>query len=159
MLDQFSSNGYSPDLIIGVGRSGAIIGATIAANLGHRPFIALDVEHKTRRNLKKLREAIFNEPFSFDSKYLENKQILMTFAYIKTGETFEKAQGYLTDKGINEDEIRFATLYLDPQSKLSERVKSETDIRKKVFFAYKRSLTEEQWHAIPWNIKKEAAFR
>jgi len=157
LLDQFSSNGYSPDLVIGVGRSGAIIGATIAANLGHRPFIALDVEHKTPT--PRLREASFAEPFSLNSKTLENKELLMTFAYIKTGETYKKALSYLMDQGIGEEKIRFAILYLDPQSNVSEEVKLEVGNRKRVFFAYKRSLTEKQWRAIPWNIKKEAGFK
>ena len=33
---------YSPDVIIGIGRGGSIVGAMLAGNLGHVPFFALD---------------------------------------------------------------------------------------------------------------------
>jgi hypoxanthine phosphoribosyltransferase len=42
MLAEMSSRGYTPDLVLGVGRGGAILAGMLAGNMGHLPLAVLD---------------------------------------------------------------------------------------------------------------------
>lgn len=44
VLTQMNRHNYRPDLIIGVGRGGAIVGGMLAGNLGHVPMCVIDTE-------------------------------------------------------------------------------------------------------------------
>lgn len=146
LLKKFDSENFAPELIIGVGRAGSIIGGMLAANRNHCPFITLDVKHQT--DPSGMRMAILNEPFSLTLSKINNKKILLAFAYVKTSLTLRETINYLTYNGVYRDNISCATIFLDPQCV------SDLENMRNFYYAEIRSIPKERWEAaIPWSIK------
>lgn len=146
----FDGAGFHPDLVIGVGRAGAIFGATLAANLGNKPFLSLHDEkfedqHRNRR-------VSIDVPLGLDSKKLKNKKVLVTFAYVNSGETLRAALDYLTESGIPPENIFKAILWLNPDNE--DKLSGE---RRFVF--ERRRITKEKWKAVPWRISRIYKYR
>jgi hypoxanthine phosphoribosyltransferase len=150
LIKRFNISGYSPDLIVGVGRSGSIIGGMIAANLGHRPFIALDVQYD--KEGPGPRESKVQPPYKLDGLKLKDKKILLTFCYIKTGQTLQKARHYMLDNGVTDEQMSFATLFLNPD------VEQDMANIKRFYFADQRRL-DSVWLQTPWSITREYDYR
>jgi hypoxanthine phosphoribosyltransferase len=144
------SEKYVPDLVIGVGRSGAIFGATLAANLGNKPFLSLhDEKFEDEYGNRRVK---INVPLKLDSEELKNMKILITFAYVNSGETLRAALDYLTKSGIPLENIYKAILWLNPDNEY--KLSSE-----RLFIFERRRITKEKWEAVPWTISKIYKYR
>ena len=149
LINKFTGKGFLPDIIFGVGRSGSIVGATLAANLGHCPFVGLDVQHKkgsARRLVKP------NGPISFSIDKLDGKKVLVVFGNLRTGQTFRAVRKYLTSQGVNRKQLSYATLFLHPDAPVMPE-------KLPLYFAYKRAVDEKHWSATPWHIREEYEYR
>jgi len=148
LTKQFSERGFAPDLVIGAGRAGSIIGAMIAGNLGHRPFIAVDVQHHHNG----ARKVTVDGPLRLETTNLDSQRILVTFAYLKTSETADSVKKYLQDMGLKADLISYATLFEDPDA-------PKPHFARNYYSAFQRRIQKKGWGALPWSITDRYDYR
>lgn len=140
LIRKFSADGFSPDVVIGAGRAGSIVGAMIAGNMGHRPFISVDVQHQNNG----ARRASVDGPLQLETAKVDPSRVLVTFAYIKTSVTADAVKKYLETTGLDSGAIRYATLFEDPDA--PKRKFAE------YYVAYRRSIKKDRWGALPWSV-------
>jgi uncharacterized protein len=105
LISKIKASGYSPDLVVGLGRSGAVLGGILAGNLGVLPITVVDrtyewVDERTR----------VVKPVSFVGKgILKGKKILLVDAAPHTGETCRAIKNEL-QKALPAD-IKIASLF------------------------------------------------
>jgi probable phosphoglycerate mutase len=95
---------FSPTLIVGMGRGGAIMGAMISGALGHRPLIVIDrkYEWKNGRRIDGMIQRIEIDPGLL-------KRVLLIDGEVHTGNTMRLYYDYF--RKIGAEDIRRATLY------------------------------------------------
>jgi class 3 adenylate cyclase/hypoxanthine phosphoribosyltransferase len=109
LLRKIEDKGFRPDLIIGCTRSGGIVGAMLAGNLGQENFVVLNRKDKGTRGI---REIVFDNVVILNNEHVlpRDSKILMCFYQINTGETMRTFKSYLDSSGFND--ILIATLFL-----------------------------------------------
>jgi hypothetical protein len=91
LITQIKRSGYSPDLVVGLGRSGSVLGGIIAGNLGVLPITIVDrtyewIDEKTR----------VVKPITFvGERIFKGRKILLVDAAPHTGETCRAIKGEL----------------------------------------------------------------
>lgn len=105
LIKKIKMSGFSPDLVVGIGRSGAILGGILAGNLGVIPIAVID--RKYMWNKRKTRRVI---PLVFvKEEDIRGKKILLVDAAPHTGETCK----FLKDEIVKYSpvEVRTASLF------------------------------------------------
>jgi hypoxanthine phosphoribosyltransferase len=148
LIKQFSAAGFTPDVVIGAGRAGSIVGAMIAGNMGHRTFISVDVQHKHNG----ARWVSVNGPLRLETAGVDPRRILVTFAYIKTSETADAVKNYLESTGLDSDLISYATLFEDPEA-------PDLKFATNYYVAFRRRVKKEGWGALPWSATDRYDYR
>ncbi len=105
----FPVSRFNPDIVVGIGIGGSILGATIAGNINKR-FIAIDREVKwdNRRDVDLVDASITSER----KKLFENKKVLLASAEIISGKTTIKVKKYILN--FNPREIKIACIDYNP---------------------------------------------
>lgn len=144
----------SPDVVIGFGRAGSVIGAILAANLGRRPFIALDIQHIY---VNGARRVIVDGPIKLKPEELRDKKILLVSAYVESSETFKALLDHL-DKlespKIKTSQLCHATLFAHPKALDPVKLYDVCFVH-----AFEEEFNEERWKITPWHINPEYKFR
>jgi len=149
LIQSMNSRGFAPEVVIGVGRAGSIVGAAIAANMGHCPFIALDVQHNIDTGVRRV---TVNGPLRLLVDELKDRMVLLAFGYVKSRETAQAVLDYLSKKGLSLDHVSVATLFLDPDAPPAVR-------QLNFHFAFRKAISEKRWGAVPWHITKQYDYR
>jgi hypoxanthine phosphoribosyltransferase len=152
LIDRLHADNFAPDLVIGAGRAGSIIGAMVAANLGHCPFIALDVQYDHSVGPVKRRIPIINGPMELKTDKLRDAKIVVAFAYMKSGDTARGVAAYLTGLGIPAANLRYASLYADPDA-------GEPENQKLFYCVSRRKLSGDRWRTTPWHVRDQYDYR
>lgn len=86
MLNEMQSLSYKPDLVVGIGRGGAILAGMLAGNLGHLPLVVLDtvIDHPNG-----IRRVEFRFPDCCPP--LKGKRILLVVGELYSGEDLRHA--------------------------------------------------------------------
>lgn len=138
---------FKPDLVVGVRRSGSIVGAPIASNYGKAPFIAMHVEYGPRRTPYVDRQL----PLNMES--FRSKKILLTFCSVNTGDTLDVARQYLIEQGVADQNIACAALYVNPAFLVQRNAHPDRFV-----YAKKRSVARRHWPAFPWHITEDDRY-
>jgi hypoxanthine phosphoribosyltransferase len=108
LVAKMRKDNYNPDLVVGVGRSGGIIGGLIAGYLGAKPFTALNCKYENiNKNGATVRKVTFDRDFQISSEY---KKILLVEGATTAGDTPKAVLSYMQDKFDKNNEYRFAVL-------------------------------------------------
>jgi hypoxanthine phosphoribosyltransferase len=105
LIRKIRESGYTPDIVVGLGRSGAVLGGLLAGNLGVLPITVVDrtyewIDDKTR--------AV--RPISFIAKgVFRGKKILLVDAAPHTGETCRAIKDELLK--ASPADLRIASLF------------------------------------------------
>jgi len=106
---EMSRDGFSPTVIVGIGRGGAIMGALISGVLGHRPLVVID------------RKYTWVEGRRFDDMLLRAKfpaslleRVLLVSGETHTGNTMRLYHDYF--KNLGAKQIKKASFFLDKGS-------------------------------------------
>jgi probable phosphoglycerate mutase len=104
IVEQMAVDGFSPTLIVGIGRGGAIMGALVSGYLGHRPLLVID------------RKYIWKEGRRIDDMLLHLrlppeliKNVLLIAGEVHTGNTMRTYYNYF--KNIGSKQVFRATFY------------------------------------------------
>lgn len=87
-------DGFSPTLIVGIGRGGAIMGAMISGCLGHRPLVVIDRKYVWREG-RRIDDMILR--LHFPSNFLD--KVLLVAGEAHTGSTMRLYHSYFTEIG------------------------------------------------------------
>ncbi len=96
---------FSPTLIVGIGRGGAIMGALISGELGHRPLIVIDRKYKWEEG-RRITNMVQRLRINFG---LES--VLLVSGEVHSGTTMRLYYDYF--KSLGAKEIRRATLFYE----------------------------------------------
>ncbi len=140
LIGRFEEDNILPKLVIGVGRSGSLIGAIIAGNMGHLPFMTIDVTHKDIVEIK--------EPISINSDQLKDMKVLVTFATIDEGKTLTAIHEHLKRIGADISNLYYSTLFRNPNAKIPGQIQH-------IYSAYKSTAIATDWRAMPWYISNK----
>lgn len=91
--EEVMRNGFEPDIVVGSGRSGSIVGAWLAGGLANRPFAAIDIRYRRAGGVR------VTEVLDHGDIHVSGKKILLVSSEHKSGETSRKEMDYLKDKG------------------------------------------------------------
>ncbi|MCK4447632.1 MAG: hypothetical protein KAW56_11205 [Candidatus Marinimicrobia bacterium] len=105
IADRMTYDNFSPTLLVGIGRGGAIMGAMISGALGHRPLIVIDRKYEWR-NGRRMDDMIHRLRIDFSPE-----KVLLVAGEVHTGNTMRLYYDYL--KSMCVKEIRRATLYYE----------------------------------------------
>ena len=105
LVKQIRERGYSPDIIVGLGRSGAVLGGILAGNLGVKPITVIDRMYEWEND--KSREVI---PVSLiNLNMLTGMKILLVDAAPHTGATCKAIRDELLK--ANPADLKIASLF------------------------------------------------
>jgi hypoxanthine phosphoribosyltransferase len=140
IVEDMKKDGFEPDLVIGIGRSGGIIGGLIAGYLKAKPFRVINWNYaEVEKNGVKIRTHKHDKAIEIEE---ENKNILLVEGATTTGETPNKALDFF-EKKFPGKVFRFAVLV---------RARSSTGRIK--YCAYKVSNIK----ILPWHVKSWPTF-
>lgn len=108
MADRMTADAFSPTLIFGIGRGGAIMGAMISGALGHRPLIVIDRKYEWKDG-RRIDDLVERMKIDFGLE-----KVLLVAGEVHTGNTMRLYYNYLKRMGAKE--IRRATLYYEKGS-------------------------------------------
>lgn len=111
VLDEMNKVDYRPDLIIGVGRGGAIVGGMLAGNLGHVPLFVVDT---ILDRSKKVSQALVRYPTLCPD--LSGLSVLLAVGELYSGEDLRSAAEYVETLGPVE--IRTMSLFSHPAASI-----------------------------------------
>jgi hypoxanthine phosphoribosyltransferase len=107
MLTDMRTRGYTPDLVLGVGRGGSILAGMLAGNLGHVPLAVLDtvLEHP---------DGVSRVEFRFPNccPTLDGKKVLIVVGELYSGEDLRHAIEFV--RGRCPGDIKTASLLTHP---------------------------------------------
>lgn len=107
IVSNMEKDGYEPDLVIGIGRSGGIVGGLIAGYLNAKPFRGFNWNYKNVKNDGEVvRDHIHDKTIEIEK---EQQKILLVEGATTTGKTPELALAFFKEK-FPDKEFRFAVL-------------------------------------------------
>lgn len=111
ILADISRDGFSPDMIVGVGRGGGILASILAGNLGHKPFIVLDTEISREQGVGhvEIRE-------HFECPDLGRARVLVAVAELYSGYDLRAGLDYLKKASGELLEVRTVALVMNVTS-------------------------------------------
>ena len=104
--------GWEPDIVIGLGVGGSVVGAMLAGCLGRKKFIAIDRRYKWEKGLRK---TFVDIPSDLKLEPSPQKVLLVT-GEIYSGETIKKAIDYIESKIKSNSRLKTAAMYVSENS-------------------------------------------
>jgi hypoxanthine phosphoribosyltransferase len=111
ILNEMIRVDYKPDLVIGVGRGGAIVGGMLAGNLGHVPLFVIDT---ILDRSKKISQATVRYPKLCPD--LAGLSVLLAVGELYSGEDLRSATNYVEKQ--NAAEIKTMSLFSHPAASI-----------------------------------------
>lgn len=105
IAQSMTRDNFSPTLIFGIGRGGAIMGALISGSLGHRPLVVIDRTYAWIEG-RRLEDMLMR--LRFPPGFIE--KVLIVAGETHTGNTMKMYYDYFKESGAQQ--IRRATFYL-----------------------------------------------
>lgn len=137
---QVQQSGWKPDVILGLGRSGALWGGWLAGNLGTKPIFVIDLQYLNKDEYVTF-ENIKEDLSALQKRYGENANILVVEGAASTGQTLRKFKDLCKELGF-EFCIEFAVLYTSVVAERPEWIS--------IKFVGRRAL--EPWpKSFPWH--------
>ena len=93
VMQEMDAEDYKPDLIIGVGRGGAIVGGMLAGNLGHIPLFVVDTILDRSRRVSEARVR-----YPDVCPQLAGQRVLLAIGELYSGEDLKVVCGYVDDR-------------------------------------------------------------
>ena len=106
VVSNMIKDNFSPTLIVGIGRGGAIFGAMISGCLGHRPLLVIDRQYKWKKDGR-----VDDMIFSVDVPTQFLHRILLVAGEIHSGGTMRIYYDYFCSLGAKE--IKKAVLFFE----------------------------------------------
>jgi len=107
LIEEMRARGFRPDLVIGVGRGGAIVAAMLAGNMGHLPLVVLDtiLEHE---------EGVSTVTFRFPDSCppVRDRTVLAVVGELYSGEDLRHAIQFIARR--HPRELKTASLLTHP---------------------------------------------
>jgi probable phosphoglycerate mutase len=125
MANQMVANNFSPTLIVGIGRGGAIMGALISGCLGHRSLLVIDRKYKWTEGGRK-EDILF--PIEIPERFLA--AVLLVSGEVHSGNTMKFYIDYFGQIGAQA--IRTATFYYEKGATISVDFKGLESEKKKI---------------------------
>ena len=107
MLEEMLTRRYRPDLVIGVGRGGAILGGMLAGNMGHLPLAVLDTVLDRSDSISRVE---FRFPDCCPS--VRDKSVLLVVGELYSGEDLRQAIEFVNRRRPRE--VKTASLLTHP---------------------------------------------
>lgn len=107
LIEELRARGFEPDLVLGVGRGGAIVGGMLAGNMGHLPFAVLDTELGHPNGIGTVS---FRFPGSCPT--VRDKKVLAVVGELFSGEDLRHAMEFIGRR--HPRELRTASLLTHP---------------------------------------------
>lgn len=104
LLEKIKNSGFSPELVIGVGRSGAVLGGILAGNLGVIPIAIVDRKYAWIKNTRQIIPLVFIKEHE-----VKGKRILLVDAAPHTGETLRVLKNEI--RQLQPAELRTVSLF------------------------------------------------
>jgi hypoxanthine phosphoribosyltransferase len=148
IVDEMKADGFKPDMVLGIGRSGGILGGLIAGYCGAIPFRAMNWNMKDQEmGNTTVRQHYYDQECLLEYNY---KKILLVLGATTNGERPNKALDFFEEKFPNKN-FQFAVL-----------VRTHTSVGRISYCAYEVSKIKVlPWHVDSWptflehNIKKD----
>jgi uncharacterized protein len=105
LIKQIEASGFTPDIIVGLGRSGGVLGGILAGNLGVKPLAVIDRMYEWEND--KTRKVVPVNVINLE--ILTGKKILLVDAAPHTGETCKEIRETLLK--AHPAEIKIASLF------------------------------------------------
>lgn len=131
LVRKMMSDNFSPTLIVGIRRGGAIIGALISGELGHRPLIVIDRKYKWEEG-RRITDMVQRLKINFGLE-----AVLVVSGKVHSGNTMRLYYDYFKSLGANE--IRRATLFYEAGSTEPVEYKGLVSSRKMLRMPWMRS--------------------
>jgi hypoxanthine phosphoribosyltransferase len=90
LLKTLEHDEFDPDLVLGVGRGGAIVAGMLAGNLGQLPLVCIDTESKRDRGRK---QCVIRFPSAVP--VLRDKRVLIVVGELYSGEDMRTAMDFV----------------------------------------------------------------
>ena len=115
LLKRIEDQGWRPEIVIGLGRSGGIWGGWLAGNLGSLPFTVVDDRYSVNADLHVDFPAGADVLAAIRRTYPDKRRILVVEGATSTGKTPAK---FLEEfaRELNGLDVKFAVLYKNPAS-------------------------------------------
>ena len=112
LLSKIEGSGYKPDVVISVGRSGAVIGGILATNLQATRHVAIDRTVVVRRQTEGpgRTDIKIDDTVTPNFTALGGKKVLVVMSECETGLTLSQAYNFL-QKNVADITIRTAVLF------------------------------------------------
>lgn len=111
VLADMNNVDYKPDVILGVGRGGAIVGGMLAGNLGHVPLFVIDT---VLDRSKKVSEARIRYPACCPD--LSGQRVLVAVGELYSGEDLKAVTRYVEDQ--KPSEVQTMSLFSHPAASI-----------------------------------------
>jgi uncharacterized protein len=82
LVNRIRDSGFAPDIVVGIGRSGAVLGGILAGNLGNVPILVTDRKYTWEANKRKIELLT-----SVSAEMVKSKKVLLVDAAPHSGET------------------------------------------------------------------------
>jgi probable phosphoglycerate mutase len=106
IAEKMTAQGFSPSMIMGIGRGGAILGSLISGALGHRPLIVIDRKYEWTDE-GRLEDMMLSVKIPFEY----TRSVLLVAGEAHSGRTLRYYYDYL--KSIGAQDIKRAVLLLE----------------------------------------------
>lgn len=113
IIDQMKKDGFEPDIIVSIARSGLIPASMIAYTLGNKQLYVIKVDFsKTQKNGKD--QELFDRPTITQelTRDVQGLKVLVVDEMVVSGSTLKLVKSYMEIK--NPAEVRYAVLYKQP---------------------------------------------
>jgi len=131
---------YVPDIVVSIGRSGAIVGGMLAGNMGELRHIAIDRINEwpqDRSGKTGIRKVIIVPQAGAVAGLLRGMKLLVVMSECDTGKTFEAAEAQLKDVIEGIAEWRTAVLFRSHNSNYIPHYIVEVDSGKRPEFPFR----------------------
>ncbi len=98
---------FDPDIVVGLGRGGAILAGILAGNLGHIPLYVIDTYSEKRSGIKEVR--LRNTEFFPD---IAGQRVLLVVGELYTGEDLRRGIEFIESRGAGD--LRTMSLLTHP---------------------------------------------
>lgn len=126
---EMTADDFSPTLIVGIGRGGAVMGALISGALGHRPLVVIDRKYMWIEG-DRIEDMIF--PMSIPQDFLE--RVLLVSGEVHSGNTMKVYYQYFQKLGARS--IRKATLYYEKGATVGVEYKGLESAKKNIMMPW-----------------------
>ncbi|MEM3592967.1 MAG: phosphoribosyltransferase family protein [Candidatus Micrarchaeia archaeon] len=141
IAEELTADDFSPTIIIGISRGGAIMGALISGCLGHRPLVVIDPKYTWKEGYR-FDDMIFN--VDIPQNFLE--KVLLVSGEVHSGNTMKFYYEHF--KKVGAKSIRRATLYYEKMAPIKVEYKGLESTKQNILMPWmftKQYIREDRY--------------